>query len=176
MLESYQILNKELTLEVQKLRLDIKEYEQKQLRLQNEMRELQAQNAIMRSYLAQSFQHFSAYSNQFSSTYMELCARGIQINLPSSNHTSVVSNRRSSLRNSIPLCSPSRKSTSPTRLRSSPNITIPANPRLPFSGNKYREQLSNIRQNSMMPPENDNSGSYREDDERMNGEYHINFD
>lgn len=177
-MEHYQLINKELSLEVQKLRLHLKEYDKMCAELRNENRELQAQNAIMKSYISQNFENFSSFSNKFSNEYVQLCARGIKISLPppgSSNRNSIASSHRSSLRNSVPLSSP-RRSASPNRYRSSPEVFYQRSKRLPYSGNTYRAQVSEAKQN-LGSPENANDDSYQEDDddERCEGGFTINY-
>jgi hypothetical protein len=82
MAQYYISLNRELTQEVQQLRMRIRDYQNLVRELRNENNELHSENLFMKSYLETFFKHFSEYSQKFSENFVDLLERGVKLKIP----------------------------------------------------------------------------------------------
>lgn len=99
-MNTYQILNKELVSEVQKLRLKIQEHENEICMLKNLNRDMECENLHLRGICEKIFSNFYQYSAGFFENFAEIGREGIELNLAQSTTQSrtPASNRNSSKR------------------------------------------------------------------------------
>lgn len=93
--DPYRQLNRELSMEVQKLRIIVAQQDDQIKSLRNAAIEREAENTTLRSFISSCLREFTNFSNEFSNKYIELVSSGIQITLPSENDSIRSSMRRS---------------------------------------------------------------------------------